>query len=73
MPVFTANVVTPLNERAVGNTLDAATRERTMAGGARERTAGAGGFGADAGLTGNSACWWAAVSHPQRYGPAGYR
>src|SRR5215467_1372187 len=27
---------------AIANTLDAATRERTMAGGARERTAGAG-------------------------------
>ena len=35
----------PRSASAVGNTLDAATRERTMAGGARERTAGAGGSG----------------------------
>ena len=41
MPIFTANVVTR-STSAVGNTLDAATRERTMAGGARERTAGVG-------------------------------
>ena len=32
MPVFTANVVTPRSMSAAGDTLDAATWERTMAG-----------------------------------------